>query len=59
MFICFIHLYMLLENSEKYSNLINLEEIYIVLYQQLESGKRLFTTLFLHIFDDNKSGIKI
>jgi len=40
-----IHLYLLIENSAKhFSNLMNLGEIYIFLYQQLESGKRLFDT---------------
>jgi len=39
----FKHLYMLLENSAKhFTNLMNLKEIYIFLYQQLESGKRIF-----------------
>jgi len=37
----------ILENSVKYfRNLMNLGEIYIFLYQQFESGKRLFLQLF-------------
>jgi len=43
-----------LKNSAKhFSNLMNLGEIFIFLYPQLGSGKRLFIT-FWHNFDNKK-----
>ena len=51
-------IYLLLENSaELFSNLMNLGEIYIFLYQHHESGKRLFYNFLTHFLTIKRSGI--